>query len=92
MQAPFNEEQIKSINEFQQSGAFHPFTCGSGRRTDADHTDGEGLLVATADGMICPFCDYRQDWVHDFMADGSWKKSPIAQMHFQIFTTPKPGE
>jgi hypothetical protein len=25
------------------------------------------MLMATSDGWVCPFCDYRQDWAHDFM-------------------------
>lgn len=26
-------------------------------------------LIATEDGWICPACDYKQNWAHDFMAD-----------------------
>lgn len=63
--APFTPDQIESINGFQRAGIFHPFTCG---------TEGCGHdLVAEAEGMRCPRCDYRQDWVHDFMADGTWR-------------------
>lgn len=70
----FTEEEVKSINEYQRSGAFHPFTCG-GNRTDEKHLDGEGILVATSDGLICPYCDYRQDWVHSWMKNNIWKIS-----------------
>jgi hypothetical protein len=45
----------------------HPFTCGSGNRIDAAHLDREGVLFATPNGWICPYCDYRQNWAHDFM-------------------------
>ena len=62
MKAPFTQEQVEALNRFQQSGHVHPYTCGSGRRTDADHLDGEGVLVATTEGWKCPYCDYRQDW------------------------------
>ncbi len=51
----FTPEEVESLNSYQISGAFHPFTCG-GDRTDKDHLDGEGLLVATEDGWLCPFC------------------------------------
>jgi len=71
----FTGEQIQSFNEYQHSGAFHPFTCGSGRRTDANHLDGEGLLVLTEDGLKCPYCEYTQDFVHGWMLDGSWKET-----------------
>ncbi len=57
------DEQIQEFNEYQKSGIFHPFTCGSGNRCDDKHLDGEGLLVATKDGVICPYCDYRQSWI-----------------------------
>ena len=61
--APFNAEQVESINGFQKSGAFHPFTCGICR---AD-------LIAREDGLYCEHDDYTQNWVHPHMADGSWK-------------------
>lgn len=66
-QAPFEPEQVESINGFQEAGLMHPFTC------PCDHHD-ESVLVATVDAMVCPDddCEYRQSWVHDFMADGSW--------------------
>ena len=67
------DEQIRSFNEYQRIQPFHPFTCGSGRRTDEYHLDGEGILVATENGLVCPYCDYRQDWCHPFMVDNSWK-------------------
>lgn len=62
MKAPFTEEQINNINDYQNRGMFHPFTCTTGSHT----------LIANADGLYCPNCpDYHQDWVHDGMADGS---------------------
>lgn len=70
----FTPEQVISLNEYQQAGVFHPFTCGSGNRTDEHHLDGEGILVATEDGWRCPYCDYTQNWAHDWMKDGSWRK------------------
>lgn len=70
----FTEDQVESFNAYQKSGKFHPFTCCSGNRTDENHTDDEGLLVCTLDGIVCPYCDYTQDWAHAWMLDGSWKK------------------
>jgi uncharacterized radical SAM superfamily Fe-S cluster-containing enzyme len=69
VKAKFTQKQVDNINRYQREGRFHPFTCGSGNRTDEKHLDGEGILVATEDGLHCPYCDYRQNWVHDFMAD-----------------------
>lgn len=58
----------------------HPFTCGSGNRTDSNHLDGQGKLVATESGWICPFCEYTQDWAHSFMLEGppAWHKATEA--------------
>lgn len=78
--AKFTEEEIKSFNEYQLSGIFHPFTCGSERRTDKDHLDGEGLLVLDEGGLECPYCEYRQDWAHGFMLDDSWRKTAKTMM------------
>jgi hypothetical protein len=75
----FTPDEVKSLNEYQQAGAFHPFTCG-GDRTDENHLDGEGLLVATEDGWICPYCDYKQGWAHDFMKNGDWAMSAVLKM------------
>jgi len=64
-QAPFDPDQVASINAFQKAGVMHSFTCG---------TDLCGAsLVAEERGLKCPKCEYTQDWVHAFMADWSWK-------------------
>jgi hypothetical protein len=60
---PWTKEQVDSLNALQKSGIVHPYTCG-GNRTDENHLDGEGVLVATENGWMCPYCDYRQDWAH----------------------------
>jgi hypothetical protein len=79
--APFTLAQVKSLNAYQQSGYIHPFTCGSGRRKDAAHFDGEGVLLATADGWVCLFCDYTQDWAHAWMADWRWRQIQTGGSH-----------
>jgi hypothetical protein len=68
--APWTKEQVNNLNAFQFCGMFHPFTCGSGNRTDADHLDGEGVLLATTVGWVCTYCEYKQSWAHDFMLSG----------------------
>lgn len=69
MKAPWTPEQIASLNDFQDSGCFHPYTCFDGHD-----------LVATESGWTCPACEaegkkYHQDWCMDFMANGEWRKS-----------------
>lgn len=53
--APFSAKQVKNMNEYQQAGRGHPFTCNAtcGRRKP---------LTATKDGWICPCGEYKQDW------------------------------
>lgn len=54
--APFSPEQVLRLNAFQESGRFHPFTCGW------EH-DEQVPLVATLHGWVCPRrCLYTQDW------------------------------
>lgn len=64
---PFTPEQVQSLNEYQASGHFHPFTC---QNVGSRHP----VLVAAADGWRCPSCEYKQDWAHEWMADGSWHR------------------
>lgn len=68
LRAPFTEEQVASLNDFQRAGVMHEFTC---RRRD-DH-QGEGILRATVEGWVCDECDYTQSWAFSFMADRSWE-------------------
>lgn len=80
MKAPWTDEQVKSLNEYQHSAPFHPFTCG---KRDGHQSD--GVLIATNDGWTCPEpgCDYTQDWCHDDMANGQWRD--IAMNTLNIF-------
>lgn len=70
----WTDEQVAALNAYQARDDSHPFTCGSDNRGDEAHRavqdeDGGdlGQLVATRQGWICPACDYRQFWAHDFM-------------------------
>lgn len=64
--SPFTPDQVKHLNAYQGNSFWHPFTCA--RRDDTLHPD-EGALVATIGGWICPYCDYRQDWAHQWMTN-----------------------
>ncbi|MGW0032077.1 hypothetical protein ACWDXD_19905 [Streptomyces sp. NPDC003314] len=62
--APWSTEQVQALNDFQQRGGMHPFTCG------AIHASGRSpVLDATHSGWICPDpeCTYTQDWAWAFM-------------------------
>ena len=69
--APWSDEQVEALNDYQQAGWMHPFTCGRCRDADTRWpSPDQHLLVATNDGWTCPACDYTQDWAHDFMFHG----------------------
>lgn len=72
LKAPWTQDQVNSLNDYQAAGVFHPFTCGN-ENCRAD-------LTATIDGWYCETCrkngkEYHQDWCHSWMADRSWAKS-----------------
>lgn len=58
--APFTQEQADALNRFQKRSDFHPFTCPTAHEERRD-------LVATTEGWVCPNCDYKQGWAHQFM-------------------------
>lgn len=78
VKAPWTPEQVEILNRFQKLDFVHPFTCGSGDRTDERHLDNEGVLVATVDGWICPYCTFTQAWAHDFMMDPKTIEASLA--------------
>lgn len=64
----FSPEEVFNLDKWQRDERHHPFTCPN--RHDGKHRiiQGDvGILVPTIRGWICQFCDYTQDWSHDFM-------------------------
>lgn len=48
----------------------HPFTCDGGHKAcERETLSGEGVLIVTTDGLVCPCGKYTQAWCHDFMAE-----------------------
>lgn len=62
IEAPFTQEQVDRLNEYQKLGFMPEFTC------DNEH-GGQRILVATNSGWICTECDYKQNWSHKSMLD-----------------------
>lgn len=62
IKAPFTDDQVDALNEFQHLGFVHEFTC-------KNNHPGNNVLIATKDGWICPSCNYTQNWCHSFMLD-----------------------
>lgn len=71
LEAPFTDEQVKNINEYQKHPSFHPFTCCSHDGCTRNETNNNGLLVATNTGMECSCGKWKQKWVHKFMAENN---------------------
>jgi hypothetical protein len=76
--APWTEDEVDKLNQYQRCSWVHPFTCG-GERGDWAHRqralenyplEDYGQLVATPLGWVCPTCGYTQTWAHDFMLLG----------------------
>lgn len=72
--APFTDEQVRVLGQWQEGRGIHPFTCGgehprAGAAVDAIVTRAV-VLIPTNEGWLCPEgCGYTQTWAHAFMAD-----------------------
>lgn len=63
--APWTDEEVRSLSEYQACEYFHSFT----------HCDHQ-TLIATKDGWVCPKCSNSdQKWCHIWMANGDWRES-----------------
>jgi hypothetical protein len=66
VEAPWTDDQVASLNAYQEAGFVHPFTYGDG----ADQVD----LIATTSGWVAKEGGpVVQTWAHMFMADWSWR-------------------
>jgi len=101
IKAPFTDDEVNNLNDYQVSGIFHEFTCGNQgddahikfefekkykkinfetgfkifleeeRRRGVNYPEAvfnSTSLIATKKGWICPVCDYKQNWAHEFMS------------------------
>ena len=66
----WTDDEVRSLNDYQKCGVFHEFTCGTKEKHKIGAPD---ALIATADGWVCPSCDYTQNWAHAGMKDDSWR-------------------
>jgi hypothetical protein len=63
--APWTDDQVASLNAYQNAGYVHPFTWGEGEEK-VDLIATPSGWIAKKDGPVI------QDWAHDFMLDWSW--------------------
>ncbi len=63
IKAPFTDEQVKALNEYQDKGRFHPFTCIGQMKEQEDENgkfkertrrvcQNDGKLIATNNGWV----------------------------------------
>jgi hypothetical protein len=70
--------QVANLHAWQRSPMSHPFTCPN--RSDHPDVDNDSdMLIPTVRGWICQFCDYTQDWAHDFMLSGRTPQNPFEE-------------
>lgn len=66
-EAPWTDEQVAALNDWQRNRRFHPFTCPGDHPECASRRE----LIATSDGWVCACGKYRQGWAHDVMTGGA---------------------
>jgi hypothetical protein len=67
VQAPWTPSEMNSLNAYQTSEVFHPYTC---------HRHGSNL-VATLKGWRCPAvsdCNWDRSWAWQWTVDNSWRQ------------------
>ena len=69
IKAPFTDDQVHNIMDYQNTGGYHPFTCDeSGKDCQKKNGKGDGRLMPNKDGLFCPCGKYKQNWSYAFMA------------------------
>ena len=94
--APWTDEQVAKMNEWQACGRVLEFTCPDRhRRTVSVATAVEAFaslhrvptkaptraLVATREGMVCTTCGYTQDWALASMLNGAPPNPKLFRRH-----------
>ncbi len=67
--APWTDQEVTSLNDFQDSGVWHPFT-------GPDH-EGKGRiqLIATQNGWVeKEGGEIVQNWAHIWMTNDAWRE------------------
>lgn len=74
IEAPWTDDEVASLNGYQQCPLVHPFTGERGPNGE------ETILIATAEGWVeREGGPVVQTWAHTFMANWAWKElAPIA--------------
>ncbi len=57
-------EEIQNVAEYQVCGVLHELTCPVCTET----------LAVDASGLRCPRCRFHQDWVPNYIREGTWRR------------------
>lgn len=88
--APFTDEQVSCLNDYQNYGKFHPFTCCSHEGCKRSSRPDSGVLIASNEGWSCPCGNWKQDWAHAFMTSfESFDTKRVTLFRGLRFTKPK---
>lgn len=68
IQAPFTDEQVTALQNYQDAGYLHPFTCMGHEGCKRPEQYNGGKLIPTSEGWVCACGSYTQNWAHSFMA------------------------
>ena len=78
VKAPWTPDQVASLNGYQASEKYHPYTCRNrGASFHRWRLGDKGVLIPTTSGWICSDCDYTQDWAHAFTTSWAWRAQPM---------------
>lgn len=59
-----NQDLLEAIKKYQSCPFVHPLTCGNDSQT---HGLLKGIEIKGKVILICPDCEYKQDWIPDFI-------------------------
>jgi len=56
------KEQVDMLNQHQNSGKYHPYTCCSYNDCERNKQPKYGQLIATEECWVCPCGEYKQEY------------------------------
>lgn len=61
----WSDEKVDLLKYRQEKAEFHPYTCDrSSVNCQVKFNEGDGVLIPTNEGWVCPCGNYRQFWSH----------------------------
>ena len=58
-----NTKLLNAIRKYQSCPFVHPLTCGN----NSEHENLKGIEIKGKVILICPDCEYKQEWIPDFV-------------------------